>query len=35
MQDHLLLPVAGLDRLEQFIGLHQNMTRAAGWINQG
>jgi len=35
MQDHLLLPLAGLDRLEQFIGLHQRMTRAAGRIDQG
>jgi hypothetical protein len=35
MQDHLLLALAGLDRLEQFIGIHQNMTQAAGWIDQG
>jgi len=35
LQDHLLLPLAGLDRLEQFIGRHQNMTRAAGRIDQG
>ena len=35
MQDHLRLPLAGLDRLEQFIGFHQKMTRAARRIDQG
>ena len=35
LQDHLLLPLAGLDRLEQFIGFHQKMTRAARRIDQG